>query len=108
MHDILDLQRYPLDQEGTAQWRAMLDTARSELQANGMFNLKQLLRPFAAQQAAEALRPTMDSQSHVHKRMHNIYFKPEIPASRPTIPHCARSKPSAKRCVLIKSKTASC
>lgn len=86
MHDILDLQRYPLDKEGTAQWLEMVDTARSELQANGMFNLKQLLRPEAAQQAAVALRPVMDSQSHIHKRMHNIYFKPDIAGLAPDHP----------------------
>ncbi|WP_397452915.1 2OG-Fe(II) oxygenase [Pseudomonas sp. NA-150] len=86
MHEILDLQRYPLDQEGSAEWQALVDSARAELQANGMFNLRQLLRPHAAQQAALALQSVMDSQSHVHKRLHNIYFKPEIPELAPDHP----------------------
>ncbi|MDB5984423.1 MAG: 2OG-Fe(II) oxygenase, partial [Pseudomonas sp.] len=86
MQDILDLQRYPLDQEGSAQWQALVDSAKAELRANGMFNLKQLLRPEAAQLAAQALQPRMDSESHVHKRLHNIYFKPDIADLAPDHP----------------------
>ncbi|WP_177442398.1 hypothetical protein [Pseudomonas sp. HLS-6] len=45
MRDILDLERYPLDQEGSPEWQAMVDRAAVELQETGMFNLTQLMKP---------------------------------------------------------------
>lgn len=78
MKDILDLERYPLDQEGSPQWQAVVDAAVLEMQTTGMFNLKQLMKPQALKKAVAEIKPIMDSQSHSHKRRHNIYFLPEV------------------------------
>lgn len=79
MRDILDLDRYPLDRPGSPEWLALVETSKAALAANGMFNLEGLLLPGIAERAAAEVKPVMDAKSHTHKRLHNIYFKPEIP-----------------------------
>ncbi|WP_322434440.1 HalD/BesD family halogenase [Labrys sedimenti] len=79
MRHILDLDRYPLDRQGSPEWLALVESSKAGLVANGMFNLEGLLLPGIAQKAAAEVQPVMDSKSHTHKRLHNIYFKPEIP-----------------------------
>lgn len=86
MKDILDLDRYPLDREGSAEWKHLLETSRAALAADGMFNLEGFLRPGVAEKAVGEIQPVMDTRSHVHKRMHNIYFKPDIPELSPDHP----------------------
>ncbi|BCG96330.1 HalD/BesD family halogenase [Mesorhizobium sp. 131-2-1] len=79
MQDILDLDRYPLDREGSPEWARLVEACAAALADNGMFNLEGFLRPGAAEKAASEIQPVMDTRSHTHKRMHNIYFKPSIP-----------------------------
>jgi len=79
INDILDLDRYPIDREGSPEWQQLVDESIAALNANGMFNLEGFLRPGVAEKAVAEIRPVMDTRSHVHKRMHNIYFKPQIP-----------------------------
>lgn len=79
INDILDLERYPLDREGSPEWQQLVDESIAALNANGMFNLEGFVRPGVAEKAVAEIRPVMDTRSHVHKRMHNIYFKPQIP-----------------------------
>ncbi|WP_245517783.1 hypothetical protein [Mesorhizobium sp. M1D.F.Ca.ET.183.01.1.1] len=76
---ILDLDRYPLNREGSPEWQRLVSESKAALAANGMFNLEGFLRPGIAEKAVAEIRPVMDTRSHVHKRMHNIYFKPSIP-----------------------------
>ncbi|MDY7567976.1 2OG-Fe(II) oxygenase [Pseudomonas sp. RTC3] len=86
MKDILDLERYPLDQEGSPQWQAAVDRAAVEMQTTGMFNLNQLMKPQALKKATAEIKPVMDSQSHAHKRRHNIYFQPDFKGLDPKHP----------------------
>ncbi|CAN7400759.1 HalD/BesD family halogenase [Mesorhizobium sp. LjNodule214] len=86
MKDILDLDRYPLDREGSPEWKLLLAQSVAALEADGMFNLEGLLRPGVAEKAVREIQPVMDARSHVHKRMHNIYFKPSIPELAPDHP----------------------
>ncbi|TPM20740.1 2OG-Fe(II) oxygenase [Mesorhizobium sp. B2-3-5] len=86
MKDILDLDCYPLDREGSAGWNRLVERSIAALEADGMFNLESFLRPGVAEQAVREIKPVMDTQSHVHKRMHNIYFKPDIPELAPDHP----------------------
>ncbi|GLQ77860.1 hypothetical protein GCM10007881_13760 [Mesorhizobium huakuii] len=86
MKDILDLDRYPLDREGSAEWKRLVEQSIEALRADGMFNLEGFLRPGVAEQAVREIKPVMDTRSHVHKRMHNIYFKPSIPELAPDHP----------------------
>ena len=86
MKDILDLDRYPLDREGSAEWQRLVEQSVEALRADGMFNLEGFLRPGIAEKAVREIKPVMDTRSHVHKRMHNIYFKPSIPELAPDHP----------------------
>lgn len=86
MKDILDLDRYPLDREGSPEWRRLVDTSVTALEADGMFNLEGFLRPGVAEKAVQEIQPVMAARSHVHKRMHNIYFKPDLPELAPDHP----------------------
>jgi hypothetical protein len=79
MKNILDLDRYPLNKEGSDEWHAMVARAVADLDAQGMFNLEGFVRPDAVQKLVAQIKPVMDSQSYTHKRLHNIYFQPEIP-----------------------------
>ena len=86
MKDILDLDRYPLDREGSPEWKRLVETSVAALEADGMFNLEGFLRPGVAEKAVGEIQPVMAARSHVHKRMHNIYFKPDLPELAPDHP----------------------
>lgn len=79
MRDTLDLDTYPLDRPDGAEWRALVDRCRADLARNGMFNLRGLLRPDAARQAARALEPRFATEAFRHEREHNIYFLKSLP-----------------------------
>jgi hypothetical protein len=49
INDILDLDRYPLDREGGAEWQRLVDESKAALATNGMFNLEGFLRPGIAE-----------------------------------------------------------
>jgi hypothetical protein len=86
MKNILDLDRYPLDKEGSKAWQAMVAQAVSELEAQGMFNLEGFVRPDAVQKLVAQIKPVMDTRAYTHKRLHNIYFQPDIPGLEPNHP----------------------
>ena len=88
MNNVMDLERFPLDREGSDGWNELVDRCRTELKRNGMFNLEGFIMADAVRQAAEHIRPTMSRESHTHSRTHNIYFKPTIeglPADHPAL-----------------------
>lgn len=88
MNNLMDLERFPLDREGSDAWNELVDKCRTELKRNGMFNLEGFLRADAVRQAAERIQPSMNRESHTHSRTHNIYFKPKIeglPADHPAL-----------------------
>lgn len=106
MHDILDLDRYPLHKPGTQRWNDLVGQCRADLAGNGMFNLEGFVRQDATEKAIAEIKPVMDTLSFVHKRAHNVYFRkdvPELPADHPalrtveTISHtvCADQIPSS-------------
>jgi hypothetical protein len=79
MIEILNLDRYPLDREGSKEWQQLVDQSIADLETTGMFNLEDFVLPGVAQRAALEIAPLMATQSYAHKRVHNIYFQPEIP-----------------------------
>lgn len=88
MKNIIDLERYPLDREGSAAWARLVEQSRAALRRHGMFNLEGFILPTALPGAAKALLPIMDRESHTHRRAHNIYFEPHIeglPADHPAL-----------------------
>lgn len=88
MHQILDLDRYPLHQPDSPAYAALLAQAQADLAADGMFNLPGFMRPKALTGAVAALIPRFDNKSFTHARRHNIYFRksiPELPADHPAL-----------------------
>ncbi|UVC09735.1 2OG-Fe(II) oxygenase family protein [Rhizobium sp. TH2] len=88
MRNILDLDRYPLDQPGSTGWRNLVDQCRIDLSEKGMFDLEGFVRPEAVEKAINEVKPVMDTLSFVHKRAHNVYFRkeiPELPADHPAL-----------------------
>lgn len=91
MHDLLDLETFPLDRPESDACAALVARCRAELDADGMFNLMGFLRPEAAAAAVAEMAPAMERESFTHRRLHNIYFKKEIPglpADHPALRRC--------------------
>ncbi len=110
MKDILDLDRYPLDREGSPEWHRLVEQSIEALRADGMFNLEGFCGLVSLHAIAE-IQPVMDTLAFVHKRMHNVYFRKEVPGLDPdhpalkqvmTINHtvCADQIPQHRACHL--------
>lgn len=88
MRQILDLDRYPLDRPGTAEWERLVARCRADLAREGMYNLDGLVRQDALARALAEVLPVLDSLSFAHRRTHNIYFAkdvPGLPADHPAL-----------------------
>jgi len=86
MHEILDLDRYPLDRPGSPEWTALVARCRGELARGGMFNLEGLMRADAVARAVREVSPVLDAKAFTHRRKHNIYFRKEVPGLSPDHP----------------------
>ena len=91
MHDIIDLDSYPIDRPESAAYAALVERCRAELARDGMYNLPGFVRPEAIERAVQQVEPVMAADSFTHERAHNIYFEPEIPglpADHPALRQC--------------------
>jgi len=111
MHHILDLDRYPLQDLHQPRARTLIEKCRSELAAQGMFNLEGFVRPQALERITDELKPVFTDGAFTHRRSHNIYFQediPGLPAGHPalgrfeTINHtvCADQIPDSLICAI--------
>ena len=78
MKNMIDLDRYPLDQPRTATWSALVAECRTGLAGEGLFNLTGFLREDVLARAVGELRPILSSAAFCHTRRHNIYFRKSI------------------------------
>lgn len=79
MQQIIDFDRFPLDREGSPEWTALVERSKAALASDGMYDLEGFLLPGVAERATAGIKLVMDQASHEHRRLHNIYFKPDIP-----------------------------
>lgn len=86
MHNLINLETFPIDQPGSDGYAALVARCKADLARDGMFNLDGFMRPGIARQAALDLTPLMETDSFTHQRSHNIYFKKEIPGLAPDHP----------------------
>jgi hypothetical protein len=86
MHDIINLDRYPLDKPDKADLAALITDCQTRLEENGLFNLPGFLRDDALAKAVTDVAPILAAMSFVHARSHNIYFKKSIPELKPDHP----------------------
>ncbi|MGB3147136.1 MAG: hypothetical protein WBA91_05185 [Paracoccaceae bacterium] len=88
MQDIIDLERYPLDQPGSPAWAKLVARAKKDLATHGMFNLEGFLKPDRVMADVARLKPLFATESFRHARRHNIYFRkevPKLPANHPAL-----------------------
>ncbi len=79
MHEVLDLERYPLDRSDSPQGRELVARCRDDLARDGLFNLVGLMLPEAIEKVVAQAIPLFESDAFAHSRKHNIYFLPEVP-----------------------------
>lgn len=78
MRDIIDLNRYPLDQPDSETWQSLVHRCQADLARDGMFNLEGLMLGGVARDCAETLGPRFADEAFLHEREHNIYFQDKI------------------------------
>ena len=78
MRDVIDLDRYPLDQPQSAAWAGLVTRCKADLARDGLFNLEGFVRPKALDHAVAELSPVLAKDAFTHARMHNIYFKKSV------------------------------
>lgn len=83
MRDILDLDRYPLDQPDSPEFAKLVADCQRAMATEGMFNLDGILRPPAIARAVGEIEPLMGSVSFTHRRWHNVYFKDKVDGLAP-------------------------
>ncbi|WP_085307122.1 HalD/BesD family halogenase [Planktotalea arctica] len=86
MHDILDLETYPLDQPDSVAFKALLARCKVDLAAHGMFNLVGFMKPAPIAETLAYALPKFETEAFRHERMHNVYFKkiiPDVPDDSP-------------------------
>lgn len=91
MRDLIDLDLYPLDRPDSPEWLALVDRCKADLARDGMFNLPGFLRPTPLAKAVAELKPKLATEAFTHARMHNIYFRKDIPglaADHPALTFC--------------------
>ncbi len=86
MRDLLNLDRYPLDTPGSADWSELVQTCKASLVKDGLFNLPGFVRDGAILQAVDELKPVLEREAFVHARRHNIYFQKSIEGVEPGHP----------------------
>ncbi|MFO1175664.1 MAG: 2OG-Fe(II) oxygenase [Paracoccaceae bacterium] len=86
MHNLIDLDRYPLDRPDSPEWQALVATAKDELARDGMFNLEGFLKPEAIAADVGLLAPRFATGAYTHARRHNVYFRKEVPDVAPDHP----------------------
>jgi hypothetical protein len=78
MHDLIDIERYPLDQPESLAWLKLVEDCKANLETDGLFNLPGFVREAAIPDVVDALTPILAQNAFVHARRHNIYFKKSI------------------------------
>jgi hypothetical protein len=79
MHEIIDLERYPLNRIDSPKGRELVERCREDLERDGMFNLAGLMLPDAIDKVVAQTTSLFESGAFTHRRRHNIYFLPEVP-----------------------------
>jgi len=79
MKQLLDLDRYPIDDLQSAPGQELVQSCRQALADQGMFNLVGLVRPGAITRCVDDVAPIFATDAFLHKRRHNIYFQDAIP-----------------------------
>ncbi|MEM7215735.1 MAG: 2OG-Fe(II) oxygenase [Pseudomonadota bacterium] len=78
MHDVINLDLYPLDRPDSRPWVKLVENCKKSLEKDGLFNLPEFIRSDALAEAVTELKPVLAREAFVHARRHNIYFRKNI------------------------------
>ena len=78
MRELLDLNRFPVNELETGRGQALVDRCRCDLKTTGMFSLDTLIRPEALQRSVAEVEPFLERAAFTHAREHNVYFDDEV------------------------------
>lgn len=97
MREILDLDRFPLDDLQSAEGREVVSRCKQELADTGMFNLAGLVKPDALERCVSEVVPELEANAYTHTQLHNIYFKNEIEGLSPDHQALKQSRTSNRK-----------
>ena len=82
LSDVIDLERYPIDQPGTQRWTAMIEQIHRRLAHDGCLVLAEFLRPAALELAEEEIASMAE---HVPIRRHSstVYARADLESMLP-------------------------
>lgn len=86
LNQLVDLATYPLDRPDSPAYAALVARCRADLARDGMFELPGFLRPAAVTEAVALSAPAMAQDSHLHSRLHNVYFRDTVEGIAPGHP----------------------
>ena len=78
MRNLINLDLYPLDKPDSDGFQDLVDTCRTALAKDGLFNLPGFVHQAALEQAVGELNPLFENHAYVHARRHNIYFRKHV------------------------------
>ena len=82
LSDVIDLDRYPIHEPGTAAWHALLEQAHRQLAADGCLVLDGFLRAAALELAAEEIG-AMALHAPIRRHSSTVYARRDAEASLP-------------------------
>ena len=85
MRDILDLERWPLDDLGAAAGQALVARCRDELRDAGMFSVDAIIQPEALKRVVAEVTPVLAATAFTHSRDHTSTSTTRSTASLRTI-----------------------
>lgn len=97
MHDILDLDAYPLHDLESPAGRVLVEACRRDLERDGMVNLGGFIRAAALETCVGEVRPVLDQAAYEHRQTHNIYFKASIDGLEPDHPALQRAETANRK-----------
>lgn len=92
MAEILDLDRFPIDDLDGPQGRELIAHCQEDLERRGLFNLAGLVRPAALEACLAEILPTLETEAHYHSQWHNIYFLDGVAGLDPDHPALRRAE----------------
>lgn len=95
IHDVIDLDRYPLDTLDSTEGQALLESCRSHLQKTGACQLPGLFRP-AAVESLVAEATVMREEAFSSNRSHNVYLEAFEDEATAADPRAMRQRSSKK------------
>lgn len=73
--DYINLDRYPLNKPGSADWLALVESCKAKLAKDGLFDFPDFINVDAIKRTLSDIGELMKTDTFTHQRSHNIYFK---------------------------------